>query len=198
MMPGPAAGALLALALLQPAPVPVADGAWLDRALVAWNRPGADVPPSATSAAPAETPAALRERCRIDAPATASRRALDAAGWVAYDHLDRPMASGDVEIVAGMREADSSCSAVTFQLFVFVGGRFAGTLSPQPMTTKRDGAAGPVRIAGSDAVTAEFMRFGPGDATCCPTARMTVRYRLDRSAASPVVVPETVRTSRGY
>lgn len=191
---------------------PAGDGAWLDRPLVGWNAPGAEVPRPgepvrlsgdqgplvAPGVMGVETSAAIRARCRLEAPATTAARALEAAGWVAYDHLDRALADRDVRIVAGMHAADSTCGPLTFQLFVFVGDRFAGTLSPHVMTARRDGSAGPVRLTGADTLTAEFMRFGPGDATCCPTARMVVRYRVDRAGLLPVVVAESVRTSRSY
>ena len=72
---------------------------------------------------------------------------------------------------------------------------FAGEVGVVP---RPDGAAGAVRLPGRDAITAEFVRFKEGDATCCPSSRMSVRYRIDRTGTQPVVVPADVRTTRGY
>ena len=45
-------------------------------------------------------------------------------------------------------------------------------------------------------ITAEFSRFASTDPLCCPSSRVTVRYRIDRTAAGPVVVPVEVRNTR--
>ena len=80
-------------------------------------------------------------------------------------------------------------------MYVFVGGRYAGALSPQVMTPGTDASAGAVRFT-DDGITVEFARYKPGDSTCCPTSRVAVRYRIDRSDVGPVVVPVDVRTTR--
>jgi len=60
-----------------------------------------------------------------------------------------------------MTAADGMCRPAHFNVFVFVGGRFAGTLSPQLMTSRLDASIGALRIA------AEFARYrvGWGDGT---------------------------------
>jgi hypothetical protein len=63
------------------------------------------------------------------------------------------------------------------------------------MTSSRDGSSGVVRLP-LPAVTAEFARFATTDPLCCPSSRMTVRYRIDRTPAGPVVVPVDVKTTR--
>ena len=87
-----------------------------------------------------------------------------------------------------MREADGMCDPVTYNLFVFVAGRFAGVLSPVPMTSRLDASSGPVRMQ-LPVITAEFARYTGSDALCCPSSRMSVRYRLDTTPDGPVVVP---------
>ena len=82
-----------------------------------------------------------------------------------------------------------------YNLFVFVGGTFAGVLSPTPMTSRLDGSSGAVRLPLPN-ITAEFARYTTTDPLCCPSSRVTVRYRIDRSAAGPVVAPVEVRTTR--
>ena len=89
------------------------------------------------------------------------------------------------------------CRPVTYNVFVFVGGRFAGTISPTTMTSRLDGSSGAVRITSRDTITAEFSRYADKDALCCPSSRVTVRYRIDRSGSQPVVVPTDIRTTRG-
>lgn len=167
---------------------------WLDRPLTNWNH--AERLPAAASAA-GEDPDALRARCAITRGESAAHRALEENGWMPYHHLDRELTRGDVEILAGMTAADAACQPTHFQIFVFVQGRFAGTLSPQPMTAGRDGFAGAVRIIEADTISSEFARFREGDASCCPTSRMTVRFRIDRAGEQALLVPVDVRTTRG-
>jgi hypothetical protein len=171
-----------------------AQTAWLDQPLTGWNAPGTALPKGtmdATARADAVT------RCKLLPPTTTVDRALEAAGWIPQPHLDRPLVSDDVEIVAGFSSLDASCAPTAFNLFVFVGGRFAGTLSPRLMSPRQDAAAGPIRFV-SEGISAEFARYKPGDSDCCPTARMAVQYRIDRSPSGPSVVPVTVRTTRSY
>jgi hypothetical protein len=185
-----------ALALLCGA-VATAQTAWLDRPLTGWHAAGAPLPKGTADAA---ARADALKRCKLQPASTAADRALEAAGWIPQPHLDRRLISNDVEdieIVAGFSALDAGCAPAAFNLFVFVGGRFAGTLSPGSMTPRRDASVGPVRFV-NDGISAEFARYKPGDADCCPSARVAVQYRIDRSAAGPSVVPVTVRTTRSY
>jgi hypothetical protein len=171
-----------------------AQTAWLDQPLTGWNAPGSALPKGSAEAA---ARADAQKRCKLVSPATAAARALEAAGWIAQPHLDRPLSSNDVEIVAGFSSLDADCAPAAFNLFVFVGERFAGTLSPGLMTPRKDAAAGPVRLV-NEGISAEFARYKPGDSDCCPTARVAVQYRIDRSSAGPSVAPVAVRTTRSY
>jgi LppP/LprE lipoprotein len=167
---------------------------WLDRPLSNWNKAGQDIPP------PPDGKEALKDvigRCGLKPPrSTPGERALDAAGWIPFWNVDRQLLRDEVEIVGGMREADGMCEPVTYNLFVFVRGRFAGVLSPQPMTSRLDGSSSAVRMP-LPAITAEFARYKDGDAFCCPSSRMTVQYRVDTTGDGPVVVPVEARTTRG-
>jgi hypothetical protein len=171
-----------------------AQTAWLDQPLTGWNAPGSALPKGAADEA---ARADAVKRCALVAAASDAGRTLEGAGWIAQPHLDRPLVNDDVEIVAGLSSLDASCGPAVFNLFVFVGGRFAGTLSPGLMSPRKDAAAGPVRFV-NDGISAEFARYKPGDSDCCPTARVAVRYRIDRSPAGPSVVPVSVRTTRSY
>ena len=166
---------------------------WLDRPLTNWNKAGRPVP-----SAPAgdEAAASIIRRCQLTPPrSTTGERAIDAAGWIPFWNVDQQLVREDIEIIAGMRGADGMCRPETYNLFVFVGGRFAGVLSPTPMTSRLDGSSGVVRLPLPD-ITAEFVRFTSTDPLCCPSSRMTARYRIDRTAAGPVVAPVEVRTTR--
>lgn len=130
----------------------------------------------------------------------ASGRAADAqiekAGWMPFLHVDRRIAREDVEVVGGMAVAGPACQPTAFNLFVFVGGRFAGTLSPSPMRTAGDAVAGPVRLTGPNAISAEFARYTPADSDCCPSSTVRVTYRINRSGAAPLLEATEVRRVR--
>lgn len=185
--------AILAAALATVAAQGQSASPWLDRPLTSWNTAGAAIPAAPTSA---EATAAVIARCKLDPPrSTAGEQALDAAGWIPFWNFDQQIVHGDVEIVGGMREADGMCRPLAYNLFVFVEKRFAGTLSPTLMSSRLDASSGVVRAA-PPLVTTEFARYGPSDPLCCPSSRVTVRYRIDRTPAGPVVVPEEIRTTR--
>ena len=95
-----------------------------------------------------------------------------------------------------MSGLDGMCAPVDYNVFVFVGGTYAGALSPSVMKPGTDASAGAVRFV-DDGITVEFARYKPGDSTCCPTSRMAVRYRIDRGER-PLVVPLDARTTRSY
>jgi LppP/LprE lipoprotein len=167
---------------------------WLDRPLIGWNSAGSAVPkpPGAE-----EEKAAVIARCRLKPHAdTLPERALDTAGWIVFWNFDQQLVRDGVEVVGGMSGADGMCRPANYNLFVFVDGRFAGTLSPTAMTSRLDGSSGAVRLPVPQ-LTAEFARYSPQDPLCCPSSRVTVRYRIDRLPAGPVVVPVDVRTTRG-
>jgi hypothetical protein len=129
--------------------------------------------------------------------ASATAQALRNAGWVPFFHFDRAIARDDIEVLGGMTAATSpGCEPTTFNLFVFVGGTFAGTISPNVMGQGRDGVAGAVRVTAADALTAEFARYMAKDAECCPSSRDRVTYRIERAGSRPTLVPLDLRTLR--
>ena len=167
---------------------------WLDRPLSNWNRPAATVP---VAPATEEPIAAVISRCKLQPPeSTTAERAVKSAGWIPFWNVDQQLVRDDVEIVSGMRAADGMCRPETYQLFVFVSGRFAGTLSPTPMNARQDASSGVVRLA-PPVISTEFARYGKTDPLCCPSSRVTVRYSIERAAEGPLVVPTEIRTTRG-
>ena len=167
---------------------------WLDRPLANWNAPGRPMPRTAIDA---ETTSDISERCKLPLHRrTSGERAVADAGWVPFHMFDRQLAQRDVEIVGGLANVDGMCRPSAFNIFVFVGGRFAGTLSPADMYARTDGSiGGAIRLAEDD-IAAEFARYADADALCCPSGRVTVRYRIARKASPPVVVPVNARVTR--
>ena len=169
------------------------DPIWLDRPLTGWNKAGDPLP---TPPSLEESRSAVISRCHLTpSVTTTAERAVDAAGWIPFLNFDQQLVQGDVEIVGGMRGADGMCRPEAYNLFVFVGGRFAGVLSPTPMTSRLDGTSGAVRLRSPD-ISAEFSRYASNDPLCCPSSHVTVRYRIDRTGDRAVVVPVEVRTTR--
>jgi LppP/LprE lipoprotein len=167
---------------------------WLDAPLSNWNTSGAPLP---SAPKPDEPRAGLMARCKLTPPvSTAAEKAIDAAGWITFHNFDQPLVREDVEVVGGMAGSDGMCRPTNYNLFVFVGGRFAGTLSPAPMTSRLDASSGAVRLP-LPQITAEFARYKPSDPLCCPSSHVTVRYRIDRASTSAVVVPVDIRKTRG-
>jgi len=165
---------------------------WVDRVTEHWNRAGVTIaaPPASQESHPA-----LAKRCgSFVVTEGAAAAAVAHAGWTPFLHLDKQLTREDVEVIGGMVTATPDCQPAVFNLFVFVGGRFAGTLSPSSMSLGRDGAAGPVRLAGSDNLVAEFSRYTPTDTECCPSSVVRVTYRINRAGPAPVV--QAVETKR--
>jgi hypothetical protein len=160
-----------------------------------WHTPGTVL---LSPAAGSESRDSLLRRCGTQGAkvSAAAAAALGKAAWVPFLHLDRQIIRDDVEVVGGMSAASPGCEATTFNLFVFAGGVFAGTLSPVPMTAARDGVVGAVRMAATDTLTAEFARYAPADPECCPSSRVRVSYRIERSGGRPAIVPVEARPIR--
>lgn len=168
---------------------------WLDRPLSNWNTPGRAMPRATPKH---EAISVIAKRCSLPMLRnTTGERAVADAGWLPFHTFDRQIVQRDVEIIGGLAGADGMCRPVDFNVFVFVGGRLAGTLAPTPMASRTDSSiAGGVRLGADDAIAAEFSRFTVADPLCCPSQRVTVAYRIDRTATPPVVVPVSVRATR--
>ena len=186
---------LIAVALLLSPQIAAQGGSqiWLDRPLANWNTGVKNFPQPPKVAEPVQKFAA---RCKLGVrQASPGERALADAGWLPYLHVDRQLVQGDIEIVGGMSGADGMCRPTGFNLFVFVAGQLAGTLSPVPMSSREDGSIGAVRLAPDGVIAAEFARYTEKDPLCCPSGRVGVRYRIDR-APQALVVPLSTQAIR--
>jgi hypothetical protein len=166
---------------------------WLDRPMTPWTSTAV---PAAQAGSEAQS--VLERRCGSSSlTASSAADALRKAGWAPFLHFDRAIARDDVEVIGGMTAAATpGCEPTMFNLFVFVGGTFAGTISPVVMGQGRDGVVGAVRVTGSDGVTAEFARYTTKDTECCPSSRVRVTYRIERAGVQPTLVPVEIRTLR--
>ncbi len=168
---------------------------WLDRPLTNWNSPGAELPKAPAAAGSRDD---LLKRCGLmPKRSTAAERALADARWIPFLLFDRELIQDDIEILGGMTGADGMCRPAQYNAFVFVGGRFAGTLSPQLMTSQRDGSAVAIRIVPTETITVDFARYRVEDPACCPSSHLIVRFRIDRTGSASSVVPVNVRRTRG-
>jgi TM2 domain-containing membrane protein YozV len=186
--------AVLILSSLAAGGQAIPPASWLDRPLAAWNKPGLGV-----SKAPSfdESREVTLKRCGLTLlRGTSAERQLADAGWTPFHNFDQQLVRDELEIIGGMTGADGMCRPTGYNLFAFVGGRFAGSLSPVLMTSRLDGASGAVRIIARDTITVDFARYTSADALCCPSSHAVVRYTIDRSGAQPVVVATERRTRR--
>ena len=97
-----------------------------------------------------ETISEIAKRCALlpVMRSTSGERIVADAGWLPFHMFDRQIVQRDVEILGGLAGADGMCRPVDFNVFVFVSGRLAGTLSPADMASRTDASiAGGIRLA---------------------------------------------------
>jgi hypothetical protein len=182
-----ASGALSAFALIM-ALLPgsaAADGSWLDQPLNNWNQPGMDIP-QAPPMDPSTNPQCLPQKRPID---TAADQALSDAGWTLFAGYN---AGWDTYVVRALSGYDGMCRPLGYNVFVFVDGQFAGTISPDNMDSRTDGSGDVRFFAAKDSMSAEFQRYAPTDPLCCPSGQSGVFYQVKRMPAGAVLVPQSV------
>jgi hypothetical protein len=161
---------------------------WLDEPLANWNKAGAPIPKAPNKLPPLEI-----SRCHplSRKPATREDRAAAKAGWVLFGAVDT---FSGTTIVMGESGVDGMCRPLGYQVFVFVDGHFAGTLSPHPMNSREDGSLQPVELYRPDNLLGRFSRYKESDPLCCPSAVSTVGFEIVRGASGPLVIPKNVDT----
>jgi LPXTG-motif cell wall-anchored protein len=188
-----ALGAAVLLATITAGPAAAQSATSLDRALTSWNRAGAALP-EVPRASVANT-----DRCQSQERAGSGpeESAVTAGGWRLTSNWPSVRAS-DVTVVVGTAGYDGMCRPIGYQGFVFAGGRYAGSLAPEPMTSRADGAlvttADGVAVRVTDtAIEARFVRYASNDPLCCPSRGQTrVSYRIARGSEGPLLVPEAI------
>ena len=164
-------------------------GGWLDAPLSAWNGAG-DLLPKAPEPK-GDPPTDPRCASVLRHPGTPAERAVAQAGW---SLIGQPRMAGATTVLLAEASVDGMCRPWDYQGFVFVKGRFAGTLSPALMDSRTDGALSEVRLVSPAEVEAVFLRYVDADPLCCPSRLSTARYRVERRAQGPAVVPFSVET----
>jgi heat shock protein HslJ len=168
--------------------------AWLDSPKPAnWNMPAQAVP-----AAP-KLPGTVDARCRASARPVqlAEDKQVRGRGWDLVGAFHGGWQTVVIRATAGY---DGMCRPRQYQDFVFVRGVFAGTLSPQPMDSRADGAIGQVWLQNGTQLTAEYARYAANDALCCPSRMTSVVFDIagDKRVVRPVSASTSnITTSQG-
>jgi len=167
-----------------------AGATWLDTADgTGWNSPGMAVPRTqAVAAADLGNPRCLDQQRPIETEADAQ---VAAAGWYLTGEYH---AGWRLTLVTGAGNFDGMCRPLAYQQFVFADGQFAGTVSPDLMDSRTDGAVSFAAISGADQLTVQFARYAPPDPLCCPSRETFATYTIDRSSGAPVLVLQGVFT----
>ncbi|WP_338867323.1 LppP/LprE family lipoprotein [Myxococcus stipitatus] len=181
---------LFALGAPQPE-TPVAKGsAWVDASPIpAWNRPNGPIPKAHKGNGQSLSTGPCAKLARK--PSTTADRAVMKAGWTLLGALQ---VFDTTEVITAASEGDGMCRAMGFQVFVFVSGRFAGTLSPEPMSDRFDGAMGDVRITSAKNLSATVRRYAEEDPLCCPSREASVDYEVQSGPKGPVVTATQATT----
>lgn len=174
----------LAVVLALPLAGAIAQGtSWLDGDMAPWNTAGMAVPQAPQIEGNSDPRCAENER-----PAeTPEDQQLTAAGWRLFRAYQR---GWGISLVPALSAYDGMCRPLGYQWFVFVDGTFAGTISPQPMDSRTDGAATDAVLYSADNLNATYLRYAPDDPLCCASGSDSVQFTIERSANGAVLVPQ--------
>ena len=147
---------------------------WLNASKPAsWNKPGLSIP--AAPPVQGDVDPRCRELARW-AELEEDRRVRD-QGW---DLFGSYHGGWQIVVIRGTASYDGMCRPWQYQAFVFLRGVFVGTLSPEPMNSRTDGALSQVSLQGNDRLTVEYVRYTATDAACCPSSTTSVVFEVDR------------------
>jgi hypothetical protein len=176
------AGLVILLSLALSLPAAAQDGSWLDGDQSSWNTAGMEIPTAPEVDGNTDPQCAEKER-----PAeTAADKALVAKGWKLYFAYQ---SGWDVTVVSALAGYDGMCRPWGYNSFVFVGDTFAGTISPEPMFSRTDGASSDVTLWYENEITAQYVRYAETDPLCCPSNTSAVTFTIEDTAKGPVLNP---------
>lgn len=158
--------------------------AWLDQPLRNWNRPTSDLPEL-----PQPLPPTNISQCvsQIRQPSLDAERAVVAKGWKLFG----PLQTYDMtQLFLATSGFDGMCRPMGFQAFVYVEGRYAGTLSPVLMDSRSDGVIFTPYLTSGTEINVEFARYRSTDPLCCPSGTSFVTFKI-----RPDEVPDLIATS---
>jgi hypothetical protein len=164
-------------------------GRWLDSALSDWNAAGASLPHA--PALDVENPYAGRCARGVQLPHAAADSTVVRQGWTI---VAPPEQTGRVRVVIGAANADGMCRPWQYQAFVFVGGQYAGTLSPHVMNSRTDGDLASLHLTDDSTIVVHFKRYTESDPLCCASRESAVTYRIDQSGHAVHIVPVRAET----
>jgi hypothetical protein len=151
-----------------------------------WNEPGASIPAAPKLQAP------VNPRCQdqVRPPQSDEGTRVHDQGW---DLIGAFQGGWQMIVIRAAASYDGMCRPLQYQDFVFVRGTFAGTLSPQPMDSRTDGALIRVTLQGQTRLTADYLRYTAADPLCCASRTTTVVFDIPGSA--PAVRPISATTT---
>lgn len=175
--------ALAALSTYAATVAPAAATTWLDDPrLPNWNAAGMRLPVAPAVDGPLDSRFTERERPSEGA----SDDELLATGWRLFAAYQ---AGWGTRVIQGGASYDGMGRPWGYQAFVFVEGTFAGTLAPEPMFSRSDGAIDRIFLGPDGTIAATFHRYGASDPLCCPSGSSTVEYRIEATENGPRIVP---------
>jgi len=162
------------------------EASWLDAPrFESWNRAGMSIPPAPHGDVNVDPRCSALARV----PTSKEESELQAHGW---DLVGPVSEARQIRVIVGTASYDGMCRPRQYQEFVFVRGVFAGTLAPQPMDSRTDGALGRVVIVSDRRLEAEYARYRATDPLCCPSRTTRVVFAI--APDPPVLKPVSATT----
>jgi hypothetical protein len=155
---------------------------WLDEPKPAsWNKAGVPIPSAPTVQGPVDSK--CRELARP--PQLEEDKRVRDQGW---DLVGAFQGGWQTLVIRGTASYDGMCRPRQYQEFVFVRGVFAGTLSPNAMDSRTDGALERVFLQSNSRLSAEYARYAAKDSLCCPSRTTSIVFEIvsDPSVVRPV------------
>jgi LppP/LprE lipoprotein len=165
----------------------IKSASWLDEAKPAsWNEPSLPIP--AAPSIQGDTNPRCKELARP--PQLQADERLRERRW---QLVGAYQGGWQILVIRGTAGYDGMCRPRQYQDFVFVRDAFVGTLSPQPVDSRTDGALGRVFIESGARLTVEYERYGASDPLCCPSR--TTRVVFEIASNTLLLQPVSASTS---
>lgn len=112
-------------------------------------------------------------------------------------HSIRAGAGGNIYIVEAALGYDGQCRASPYQIYVFNNNKIVGTLSPQAMTARADGAIADFKLVDPEHLQLDIERYKPNDPACCASSHEQRIVDLRQfGEAQPLSAPTSPSASR--
>lgn len=111
--------------------------------------------------------------CQVDALSPGSPEEITLLGSGLGHLMGRSVragVNGEIYVVEAALGYDGVCRPSPYQLYVFYQGRLAGTLSPQAMAARTDGAISDFKLLDSDHLQLVIEHYKPSDPVCCASS----------------------------